>query len=1092
MKLTHLSILLPALSLSLCGRAEFEWTNRFHADFTSFAEGEALTDQSSKGAVGGTWSVDDGVTVKAATVGDRKALKVSGPDASGVTFRPNVPVESGKSVRVAFSMCAEAFEPDDRVSAEGCAAGVMTVADDQDRPTLAGWTSSGWVALHAEGLALEDGQWVDGYVELRTLDGKRFVSYSVKVGEAFVRLSSPDGTCWLPTIAATGGKELTEVGYCGFGNLSQVAGDVRTAADRIYRWCGGSSGGWDDPANWTDEDGNPVATVPGRTGDVVRIEGSVALTNGSERVTAKDLLLDFTEGVPRRFEGSMRGEVALDVSRPRLGKALTPEASTFLGFVPEYAYRWSRGDPFKVYGDTPVSCEAAYSPTVDDLGSWLRLVVADSDGALLAREFFFSRLPVVYITTDDGDGINVKTVYEGADLRIQGNADFKEQYNGRTEIKGRGNTSWGYPKKPYKLKLDKKTNLFGYGKNKHWVLLSNWLDECFQRNVLAGDLAEELGVCRMDMTWVDVVFNGTFQGNYLLGEHLRVDPNRVDVFDWSDTIESDGHVETDLSWLDTEPGVDFSGGYIFELSHEYDNVSKFTTEGGQRVMIDTPEYANTSQKMMDTVRTFWENYENAYQSPNGYGADGVHYSEMADIDSMVGYWLVQETIGNNDAIYKSRFASLDRGKKLKFGPVWDFDWGCGSVAVGTGAEGWKLSKGGDRSDSDRTLHPNFYREWLDDPLFCLKACELYWSKVHPYMANVVLGEKGLLANRHAYLAESAAADNKRWANETYFSGKNWTRRWFEKDTTLFATYLTKRLAWLDKQFATVDTLMASVKTDGSASPYEKAATGAAFGVAKGTAAEQPVTASDWSVANAHDVTVDLATDLATAATAEFYLNGRALGEKPLVSGACTFTISCEQLDAAKGTRNLLSVIVRDAEGAMLARNYAALMEDGTPESESVADMLVKDLGFAADSEVVANVTNETEYVKFRDFTAAAGLATASANQKTHAYSSYRLSPILSEPYLFATKPQLKIADFAAEASEAGALSLTVELKDGEATVPMAIQALRQTVRKSENLQDWLELKADDVTSVAGEKNRVILTVTPNFTENGGFMRLQVR
>ena len=39
-------------------------------------------------------------------------------------------------------------------------------------------------------------------------------------------------------------------------------------------------------------------------------------------------------------------------------------------------------------------------------------------------------------------------------------------------IRGRGNGSWNMSKNPYKIKLEQKTDLFGMGKSKTWVLLS--------------------------------------------------------------------------------------------------------------------------------------------------------------------------------------------------------------------------------------------------------------------------------------------------------------------------------------------------------------------------------------------------------------------------------------------------------------------------------------------------------------------------------------------------------------------------------------------------------------------------------------------
>ena len=65
-------------------------------------------------------------------------------------------------------------------------------------------------------------------------------------------------------------------------------------------------------------------------------------------------------------------------------------------------------------------------------------------------------------------------------MKIQGNERYNLEttklYDGKIEIKGRGNSTWGLPKKPYKIKLDSKTNLFSMGKNKHWVLLANYYD----------------------------------------------------------------------------------------------------------------------------------------------------------------------------------------------------------------------------------------------------------------------------------------------------------------------------------------------------------------------------------------------------------------------------------------------------------------------------------------------------------------------------------------------------------------------------------------------------------------------------------------
>lgn len=90
-------------------------------------------------------------------------------------------------------------------------------------------------------------------------------------------------------------------------------------------------------------------------------------------------------------------------------------------------------------------------------------------------------------------------------------------------------------KKAYKLKLDKKTSLFGMGKNKHWLLLSNYIDETQMRNALSSKIGKTFGVTAMDTVWVEVVLNGKNLGTYQLCEQVKISKDRADTYDWEDT-----------------------------------------------------------------------------------------------------------------------------------------------------------------------------------------------------------------------------------------------------------------------------------------------------------------------------------------------------------------------------------------------------------------------------------------------------------------------------------------------------------------------------------------------------------------------------
>ena len=549
---------------------------------------------------------------------------------------------------------------------------------------------------------------------------------------------------------------------------------------------------------WVDSDGNPVTNET-----IVRADGDITLT--------------------ARWKGFVLFVTQAD--RPQVGKPLTLSTDygdgTREGEDGEVSFKWFRGDWNGVYESEPVSTAATYTPVAADIEHFLKGVVCIDGTQKLETAIWFSKLPVVYVDTEDCADIAFKDDEKNANVRVQGNAEFKQQYDGAAKVKGRGNTSWGMPKKPYKVKLDKKTSMFGFGKNKHWVLLANYIDVSSMRNKTAYDMSGEFGLNYQDSTWVEVVFNGRFDGTYQLCEHVRVGSTRVDVFDWEEESEARGGSEEDLSWVD-ETDIDVTGGYLWELSAEYDEVSKFKIDvkgDGESdddipVMFKVPEFAATSTRMMDWSKDFWKDVYASWVSPRNTTSDGSKsWKDLCDIDSMVSYWLVNEIFGNHDAWYKSRYCYKAVGGKLTFGPAWDFDWGLGSVAVGMGdAAKWILAR-----DQSNGWAVSFYKEWLDDPWFCLRAWEKY-QEMRPKFAALFEGENCTYDKYAEYLAEAGEAELARWGATRAQSYGDRARTPAE-DTAMFKTWMTTRLAWLDTVFATPESLMSAIANHESAHQY---------------------------------------------------------------------------------------------------------------------------------------------------------------------------------------------------------------------------------------------------------------------------------
>ena len=118
-------------------------------------------------------------------------------------------------------------------------------------------------------------------------------------------------------------------------------------------------------------------------------------------------------------------------------------------------------------------------------------------------------------------------------------------------LRGRGNSTWTFAKKPFKFKLKNSTDLLGMGANKHWVLLANAYDGTMVRNRIVGYMGRMLGMDFTPMyTPVDLVVNGEYRGSYTLAHQVRIGKTRVNIKELK---------PADIA----EPEV--TGGYLLQL-----------------------------------------------------------------------------------------------------------------------------------------------------------------------------------------------------------------------------------------------------------------------------------------------------------------------------------------------------------------------------------------------------------------------------------------------------------------------------------------------------------------------------------------------
>lgn len=594
-----------------------------------------------------------------------------------------------------------------------------------------------------------------------------------------------------------------------------------------------------------------------------------------------------------------------------------------------------------------------YTPTADDLEKWIKVVVSDGTSKV-TTELYCSKLPVVYIDTENGAPIVSKEDYINATMKIQGNETYNSEnstlYDGVIEIRGRGNSTWSMPKKPYKIKLDKKTDVFGMGKNKHWVLLANYSDESLMRNTLAYNFSGSLGMEQMSTVWVDVVLNGEYVGNYQFCEQVRVDETRVDVFDWESFAEDSAAViaeaegfdkdttgdleeymlETDMSWITSGvvtfggntynisdyPDIEvpsINGGYILELDEYYDEVSKFKTDSNQPIMFKNPEFVATNKDMMAFVQTYVQAFEDAVQSSDymaEYEGEDTHYSELYDFDSLVDYWLISEIFFNEEFNKKSTYMYKEIDELMKMGPIWDMDYSSGGEGETYHTDQWATTYYSLNAQANQ-----WYKYLIQDPYFITKVQERYWEIRNDQVKTMM----DSIDAHYALLVESAEADTEVWPT----GQSSFRRNTFTTEVTNLKNWFNSHLAWMDEQMATEDSLAASLAYKSDSGMQLTLSDSDGNALESDTVAEAP---ADGLVDDDEGVKLTITGSQYVSGTAEIYVNSQKLDNAVTVgTTAVGVDIPASALTASAGEKDVIEVKVLGTKG-VIAANYVTVKE----------------------------------------------------------------------------------------------------------------------------------------------------------------------
>jgi len=360
----------------------------------------------------------------------------------------------------------------------------------------------------------------------------------------------------------------------------------------------------------------------------------------------------------------------------------------------------------------------------------------------------------IYFDTDGAASIVSKDEYLYGNLRVDGQSKYDDLtiLNSVSRIKGRGNSTWNWPKKPYKIKLDSKESILGLLPEKDWVLLADYQDGVHLLNAVAFTIGRMLEMPFTNtIIPVELTINGEYLGVYGLTEQVEVKTNRVNV------------------------GKD---GLLLELEQYFDEDWKFKSAAfNLPVMVKDPGL--DSQAELDVIKSDFEIFEALVASedfPNN------NYLDYIDDVSIAKYLIVYMLTSNEEINHpKSTYMHKTASGKYAMGPIWDFDWAFGYEGTNHHFSNPNKDLFWTGTKSGTTF---FKRLMLTDPKIKSLVKE-YWLD---FTTNH-LGELMDYIDEHAFVIKGAKARNLKMWNNGLVTDELVMKRWIQDKVSYMNSFI---------------------------------------------------------------------------------------------------------------------------------------------------------------------------------------------------------------------------------------------------------------------------------------------------------------
>lgn len=458
-----------------------------------------------------------------------------------------------------------------------------------------------------------------------------------------------------------------------------------------------------------------------------------------------------------------------------------------ISFTASFGKGWSRCEKYSYY----FSGLKRSSITPDDRGGLeVRFEAVAGENVpldkldMLQINAACAELPKLYIDAERPFAEIDKENWVGANFRLEsGTKRFTSgSYRGTGSVKGRGNSSWNYDKKPYSIKLSEKASLLDIPKTKKYAVIPSNSDGSLIRNYITYKAC--LGLVGIGYVpkceLVEVYLNGQYNGIYLLTERVDVGKTKVDI------EEADEN--------------NITGGYLLEKNcrgkfsarkETWFDCPYWANQVEDRFELHAPQPEGDLKKQMVNYLVDWVNAIHT----SIMDQDGDEYLQYVDVSSWVDFIIVQEISKNPDGCFKTScwlYKDRDDDHMYMTAP-WDFDFAYGLVSWTNAStehnDGFDCPPANTAEDFMvlNSSAPWMKRLYETRPFFRAALMERYAL----YRKTVIPDMFRLINEEAAYLSIVYEPNQKLW------------KRGFETGITRLRSWLESRIEWLDSQWLNV-------------------------------------------------------------------------------------------------------------------------------------------------------------------------------------------------------------------------------------------------------------------------------------------------